>query len=134
MAQGGDPTGTGKGGPGYSIPCECYQPNHRSHFAGSLSMAKTAQRDTGGSQFFLTFQPTPHLNGVHTVFGRVIEGMDVLAKLERVDPEKPGPDAGQDHQATVVRKRNHPYVPTKAKEGQLTRIPRRPGRRSCIGP
>jgi len=115
MAQGGDPTGTGKGGPGYTIPCECYQENHRSHFAGSLSMAH-AGRDTGGSQFFLTFRPTPHLNGKHTVFGRVIEGMDVLTSLERIDPEKRGPTPDKIITATVVRKRDHPYAPTKSKE------------------
>ena len=57
MAQGGDPKGDGTGGPGYTIPCECYQANHRLHFRGSLSMAH-AGRDTGGSQFFLTFVPT----------------------------------------------------------------------------
>ncbi len=95
MAQGGDPLSKdpaknkgriGSGGPGYTIACECYQPNRRSHFQGSLSMAH-AGRDTGGSQFFLTFAPTPFLDGKHTVFGRVIEGMDVLPKLQRVDPE-----------------------------------------------
>ena len=83
MAQGGDPTGTGSGGPGYSIKCECYQPNYRRHFRGSLSMAH-AGRDTGGSQFFLTFVPTSFLDGKHTVFGRVIEGMDVAAGLKRL--------------------------------------------------
>ena len=83
MAQGGDPKGDGSGGPGYTIPDECRQENHRNHFRGSLSMAKTAEPDTGGSQFFLTFVPTSHLDGKHTVFGRVIEGMDVLAKLQQ---------------------------------------------------
>ncbi len=113
MAQGGDPEGTGQGGPGYTIACEVYQPNHRSHFAGSISMAH-AGKDTGGSQFFLTFVPTHHLNGMHTVFGRVIEGMDVLAKLERIDPQHPG-GAKPDKiiTATVVRKRDHPYEPVK---------------------
>ena len=72
MAQGGDPTGDGTGGPGYSIACECYRPDYRHHFRGTLSMAH-AGRDTGGSQFFLTFVPTPHLDGKHTAFGRVIE-------------------------------------------------------------
>jgi cyclophilin family peptidyl-prolyl cis-trans isomerase len=88
MAQGGDPTGTGGGGPGYRIACECYQPNHRLHFRGSLSMAH-AGRDTGGSQFFITFGPTSHLDGKHTVFGRVIKGFDVLANIQRRDPEDP---------------------------------------------
>ncbi len=86
MAQGGDPTGTGAGGPGYCIPCECYSKNARPHFRGSLSMAH-AGRNTGGSQFFLTFVPTNFLNGKHTVFGRVVEGMDVLSEIQRIDPQ-----------------------------------------------
>ena len=67
MAQGGDPTGTGSGGPGYNIRCECHDIGYRKHFRGSLSMAH-AGRDTGGSQFFLTFVPTSYLDGKHTVF------------------------------------------------------------------
>ncbi len=106
MAQGGDPKGDGSGGPGYTIPCECYEPNHRLHFRGSLSMAKQEARDTGGSQFFLTFVPTTHLDGKHTVFGRVVEGMDVLTKLQRRDPSAAKPaDADKIIEATVVRKR-----------------------------
>ena len=85
MAQGGDPNGDGTGGPGYNIYCECYKEPHRNHFAGYLSMAH-AGKDTGGSQFYITFKPTPHLNGKHTVFGRVVEGLDVLPKLQRIDP------------------------------------------------
>lgn len=111
MAQGGDPTGTGRGGPGYAIACECYQPNHRVHFRGSLSMAH-AGRDTGGSQFFLTFAPARHLDGRHTVFGRVVKGLEVLAKIQRRDPqddEAPVPD--KILQAKVLRKRAHPYEP-----------------------
>ncbi len=116
MAQGGCPEGTGTGGPGYNIPCECYEPNHRIHFRGSLSMAH-AGRDTGGSQFFLTFIPTSHLNGRHTVFGRVISDMEVLNKLQRLDPGRPGgPDPDKIIEATVVRKRDHEYKPTKAGE------------------
>ncbi len=124
MAQGGDPLSKdpaknkdriGSGGPGYTIACECYQPNRRTHFQGSLSMAH-AGRDTGGSQFFLTFAPTPFLDGKHTVFGRVIEGMDVLPKLQRIDPEeqKTRPSSIQPDtiiSAEVIRKRNHPYEP-----------------------
>jgi cyclophilin family peptidyl-prolyl cis-trans isomerase len=114
MAQGGCPTGDGRGGPGYRIRCECYAANHRRHFAGSLSMAH-AGRDTGGSQFFITFQPTPHLDGAHTVFGRVMEGSDVLAKLQRIDPSMPNPKVKPDKivKATVLRKRDHQYTPTK---------------------
>lgn len=113
MAQGGDPTGDGSGGPGYQIFCELDKPNYRKHFAGSLSMAH-AGKDTGGSQFFLTFRPTPHLNGKHTCFGRVISGEDVLAKLQRRDPmalDKAVPD--KIIKATVERKRDHAYVPRK---------------------
>jgi cyclophilin family peptidyl-prolyl cis-trans isomerase len=115
MAQGGDPTGTGSGGPGYEIYCECYQDNARQHFRGTLSMAH-AGRDTGGSQFFLTFRPTTHLNGKHTAFGRVIEGLDVLAKLQRRDPSRANPpEPDKIVKATVVRKRDHKYEPTKVK-------------------
>jgi cyclophilin family peptidyl-prolyl cis-trans isomerase len=110
MAQGGDPNGDGSGGPGYTIPCECYQENHRKHFRGSLSMAKTAERDTGGSQFFLTFVPTTHLDGQHTVFGRVVEGFDVLAKLQRTEGGPTGPP-DKIIKATVLSKRPHVYKP-----------------------
>jgi cyclophilin family peptidyl-prolyl cis-trans isomerase len=116
MAQGGDPKGDGTGGPGYTIACECARPDHRLHFRGTLSMAHRG-RDTGGSQFFLTFVPTPHLDGKHTAFGRVVEGMDVLAKLQRRDPgdpEAPRPD--KIIEAKVVRKRAHEYLPQKMPE------------------
>lgn len=113
MAQGGCPEGTGGGGPGYHIACECYEPNHRLHFRGTLSMAH-AGRDTGGSQFFLTFLPTKHLDGRHTAFGRVVEGMEVLSKIQRRDPEDPNsPDPDKIVEAKVLRKRPHPYVPKK---------------------
>ena len=109
MAQGGDPRGDGTGGPGYTIPCECYQPNFRLHFRGSLSMAN-AGRDTGGSQFFITFVPTDYLDGKHTVFGRVIKGFDVLAKIQRRDPEEANPpDPDKIIEAKVLRKRPHEY-------------------------
>lgn len=116
MAQGGDPEGSGAGGPGYTIACECYQPNHREHFRGSLSMAH-AGRDTGGSQFFLTFGRTAHLDGKHTVFGRVISGLDVLSHLQRRDPTQPGqPPPDKIIEATVLRKRAHAYEPVKTAE------------------
>jgi cyclophilin family peptidyl-prolyl cis-trans isomerase len=115
MAQGGDPEGTGGGGPGYEIYCECDEENYRKHFRGTLSMAH-AGKDTGGSQFFLTFKPTTHLNGKHTAFGRVIEGVDVLAKLQRIDPDNPrGELPDKIVKAEVVRKRDHAYKPTKVK-------------------
>ncbi|PLT29943.1 peptidylprolyl isomerase [Peribacillus deserti] len=82
VAQGGCPHGTGTGGPGYTIKCET-EGNPHKHERGSLSMAH-AGKDTGGSQFFIVYEPQPHLNGVHTVFGKVVEGM------EYVDDIKPG--------------------------------------------
>ena len=110
MAQGGCPDGTGSGGPGHTIACECYREDYRRHFRGTLSMAH-AGRDTGGSQFFLTFIPTQRLNGLHTAFGRVIDGWDVLAELQRIDPQKPKPGIEPDviKKATVLRKRDHTY-------------------------
>ncbi len=109
MAQGGDPTGTGTGGPGYCIKCECHQPNYRHHFRGSLSMAH-AGLNTGGSQFFLTFVPTGFLDGQHTVFGRVVEGMDVLSEIQRIDPEKES-DVAPDKiiKATIIRGEPQPF-------------------------
>jgi len=116
MAQGGDPTGRGSGGPGYAIACETGHPSARKHFLGSLSMAH-AGKDTGGSQFFLTFRPTEHLDGKHTVFGRVIEGFEVLPKIQRTQtPDgRPAPGVKQDKilKAEVIRKRDHDYVPDK---------------------
>lgn len=86
VAQGGDPTGTGAGGPGYTIKCET-EGNPHKHVAGALSMAH-AGKDTGGSQFFLVHEPQPHLDGVHTVFGQVIEGMDVVLRIKQGDVMK----------------------------------------------
>jgi len=114
MAQGGDPTGSGSGGPGYKIFCECYKDDIRRHFAGTLSMAH-AGKNTGGSQFFLTFIATSFLDGKHTVFGRVIEGYDTLAKIQKRDPnavDAPTPDVIIE--AKVLRKRDHKYEPNKA--------------------
>lgn len=116
MAQGGCPDGTGTGGPGYRIECECVKPNSRKHFRGSLSMAH-AGPDTGGSQFFLTFVPTMGLDGPpapshHTVFGRVIEGFDQLAKIKRRDPEAESPgDPEKIISMKVLRDRGHEYEP-----------------------
>jgi cyclophilin family peptidyl-prolyl cis-trans isomerase len=91
MAQGGDPTGTGTGGPGYSFGDEL-SPKRSHDGPGVLSMAN-AGPNTNGSQFFLTFAATPHLDGRHTVFGRVTSGMDVLRSIRERDPmrgQKPG--------------------------------------------
>ncbi|MDC3413099.1 peptidylprolyl isomerase [Aquibacillus sp. 3ASR75-11] len=86
VAQGGDPTGTGAGGPGYTIKCET-EGNPHTHVAGSLSMAH-AGKDTGGSQFFIVHERQPHLDGVHTVFGQVVEGMDTVLRIQQGDAMK----------------------------------------------
>ncbi len=91
VAQGGCPNGNGTGGPGYTIPCETKGNPHK-HERGSLSMAHRGP-NTGGSQFFIVYAPQPHLDGVHTVFGQVLEGMEV------VDQIKPGDKMNQ---VTVV--------------------------------
>jgi peptidylprolyl isomerase len=85
MIQGGDPTGTGRGGQSiYGQPFEDeFKPNVMFNKSGILAMANSG-RNTNGSQFFITTVPTPHLNGRHTIFGEVIEGMDVIKKLENV--------------------------------------------------
>jgi peptidyl-prolyl cis-trans isomerase B (cyclophilin B) len=89
MIQGGDPnskTGKGRvgtGGPGYTIKCETQRNTHK-HVAGTLSMAH-AGRDTGGSQFFICHSPQTHLDGVHTVFGQVSKGQDVVNKIAAND-------------------------------------------------
>lgn len=83
MAQGGDPTGTGAGGPGYSFEDEFSDLTFDKE--GLLAMANSGP-GTNGSQFFITYAPTPHLNNLHTIFGQVIEGMDVVNGLTRRDP------------------------------------------------
>ena len=81
MAQGGDPLGTGAGGPGYSYDSE-FSSDVKHDKPYLLSMANTGQPESDGSQFFITFKPTPFLDGKHTIFGSVVEGEDVVKKLE----------------------------------------------------
>ncbi|HTF57675.1 MAG TPA: peptidylprolyl isomerase [Planctomycetota bacterium] len=107
MVQGGDPLSRdknpkndGSGGPGYSFKDEL-EPGHRRHFRGSLCMANSG-KDTNGSQFFITHKPTPHLDGKHVVFGRVIEGMSVVDAIRKGDSLV---------RTEIVRKRPHEYRP-----------------------
>ena len=83
MIQGGDPTGTGSGGPGYSFEDEVAD-NPLTHETGVISMAN-AGPNTNGSQFFITHSPQPHLNGNHTVFGKVVSGQDVVDSIRQGD-------------------------------------------------
>ena len=93
MAQGGDPTGTGMGGPGYKFEDE-FHPELRHDKRGVLSMAN-AGPGTNGSQFFITHRPTPHLDNKHSVFGHLVEGEDVLMALPARDPQQKKAPAGQ---------------------------------------
>ena len=83
MIQGGDPTGTGRGGPGYRFDDEL-EGNPLRHQTGVISMAN-AGPNTNGSQFFITHSPQPHLDGVHTVFGKVVAGQDVVNDIQQGD-------------------------------------------------
>ncbi len=121
VAQTGCPEGDGTGGPGYSIAGEATRPGARAFFRGSVGMALNGtDPNSAGSQFFIAFVPSLSMNGVYTSFGRVVEGIEVLGALARVDPDnkKEGEIAAfpdEIIEAKVVRKRNHPYVAEKIK-------------------
>ena len=90
MAQGGDPTGTGRGGPAYKLGLEV-DAKVKHDKAGVLSTANTGAPNSDGSQFFLTFAPTPMLDGKYTVFGEIVSGMDTLKKMEDAGNPNDGP-------------------------------------------
>jgi cyclophilin family peptidyl-prolyl cis-trans isomerase len=105
MAQTGDPTGTGGGGPGYTIQDE-FSPELRHSQAGILSMANKGQPNTGASQFFITYGPTPHLDDKHAIFGRVVEGMDVVQQLtERRPSQNPNAPPGDKLVSVTIEER-----------------------------
>jgi peptidyl-prolyl cis-trans isomerase B (cyclophilin B) len=85
VAQGGDPKGDGTGGPGYTLKAEF---NKRKHLRGTLAMARSQSPDSAGSQFYICFAPTPHLDNQYTVFGQVVKGMEVVDKLQKGDRMK----------------------------------------------
>ena len=128
VAQAGDPNGDGSGGPGYTIKCECDSPEARRHFYGSLSMAH-AGKDSGGSQFFLCLNRTSHLDGRHTVFGRVISGIEVLEKLSRnmtTSGKIANAETDTIKSMKVVRKRDHEYMPEKMGDEEEAETPEQP--------
>jgi len=126
FAQTGCPLGNGLGDPGYKIPCEFDREQIRHHFSGTLSMV-TDGRDTGGSQFRIMHQPNLNADGKYTAFGRVIEGMDVVYQLKKVDKTQNTVNATEPSKiikATVIRKRDHEYP--------FSRIAKKPN--NSIGP
>ena len=85
VVQGGDPKGNGTGGPGYTIKAEF---NKQKHVRGSLAMARSQHPDSAGSQFYITYGPTPHLDGNYTVFGKVTSGMEHVDRIKQGDRMK----------------------------------------------
>ena len=107
MIQGGDPTGTGTGDPGYKFPNEIVD-TLRHDDKGVLSMANSGP-NSNGSQFFITLKETPWLDGMHTIFGKVVQGQDVVDKIGAVDTEKPGDRPVKDvviQEVNIIRKGN----------------------------
>ncbi len=120
VCQSGCPRDDGTSGPDYRIESESDVFNARQHFAGSISMLPD-QSGATGSQFLIARQPLPHLDGKNTVFGRVIEGMSIVYQLRQAEPnsnrrQRQAPN--QILKATVIRKRNHPYVPRKITDNE----------------
>jgi peptidylprolyl isomerase/peptidyl-prolyl cis-trans isomerase B (cyclophilin B) len=85
VVQGGDPKGNGTGGPGYTIKAEF---SKRKHVRGTLAMARSQHPDSAGSQFYITYGPTPHLDGSYTVFGQVLSGMEHVDRIKQGDRMK----------------------------------------------
>jgi cyclophilin family peptidyl-prolyl cis-trans isomerase len=143
MAQAGQNKSDGSPAPelNYTIACECYSPDTRRHFTHCLSMALSG-KDTGAGQFFLTFSRTQHLDGVHTCFGRVVEGGDVLEKIQQTvtGNDEPIPDVVPDQiiRAEVIRKRDHDYQPRRlgdpdpAADAKLDKAPTLPADKPTI--
>jgi cyclophilin family peptidyl-prolyl cis-trans isomerase len=120
MIEGGDPNtragateAPGSGGPGYRIADEFDREGARRHFAGSLGMANTGSAHSAGSRFYITFEPAPDLNAGHTVFGRVVNGMEVVRGLEADDAVE---------SVSVLRKRDHVYEPERLTESPAASV------------
>ncbi len=126
MAQGGDPTGTGTGGPGYTFGDEI-DPQLRFDRAGLLAMAN-AGPETNGSQFFITYAPLPHLNGRHTIFGQVVEGMEVALALTPRDPSQNPDFEGDALERVIIEEVAQSLLPPPTATPQLVRPQVEPGR------
>ncbi len=116
IIQGGCPNGNGTGGPGYTIKCETER-NPGKHLRGSLSMAHTGKKDTGGSQFFICLSPQEHLDGKHTVFGCVVDGFDVIDAITAGDRMK---------YLTVLKKVNNTVVNRENPPSEIKRQEQKP--------
>jgi cyclophilin family peptidyl-prolyl cis-trans isomerase len=114
MIQGGDPLGTGMGGPGFVIPDE-FSPDLKFDVPGRLAMANSGPH-TGGSQFFITEVPTPHLNGLHTIFGQVVEGQDNVTKIAHVPVNGEKPVTPVRITSIVIKREGPPPAPAAPKK------------------
>ena len=114
-ARTGSPDNQATSDAGYQVSNELDREKLRYHFAGSLSMVTQGENKTAGSQFLITAQPYPEFDGEHTVFGRVIEGLDVVRQLQTIDLNRGGDpeQASAIIKATVIRKRDHEYQPSR---------------------
>jgi len=114
MIQGGDPLGTGLGGPGFVIPDE-FSPDLKFDVPGRLAMANSGPH-TGGSQFFITEVPTPHLNGLHTIFGQVVDGQDIVTKIAHVPVNGEKPVTPVRITSIVIKREGPPPAPAAPKK------------------
>lgn len=113
MIQGGDPLGTGMGDPGFTIPDE-FSPDLKFDVPGRLAMANVGRPHTGGCQFFITEVPTPHLNGLHTIFGQVVEGQDVVTKIAHLPLSGEKPVTTVRITSVVIKREGPPPAPPAA--------------------